>query len=92
MSTFQEYMTQKAEFFKKHGECRIHDHGMKSNDSYFKVYDFADGVNWCESCGPVFEAVTVEVHGMKVTATVKLFRTEYWSSTEPGSKFYYEKY
>ena len=91
MSTFQEYMTQKAEFFKKHGECRIHDHGMKSNDSYFKVYDFEDGANWCELSGPVFEGVTVEVRGIKVKTSVKLFRTEYWSS-EAGSQFFYDRY
>ena len=91
MSTFQEYMTQKADFFKKHGECRIHDHGMQSNDSYFKTYDFADGASWCEVSGPVFEDVTVEVHGMKVKTIVRLFKTEYWS-TEAGSKFFYDQY
>ena len=91
MSTFQEYMTQKAEFFKKHGECRVIDHGMKVNDSYFKTYAFEDGARWYELSGPVVEDVPVEVHGVKVTASVKLFRTEYWSS-EAGSKFLYEKY
>lgn len=91
MSTFQEYMTQKAEFFKRHGECYVHDHGMKSNDSYFKSYDFADGAKWCELSGPVIENTTVEVRGLKVRTAVKIFRTEYWS-TEADSQFFYDLY
>ena len=90
MVTFEEYNKERTEFFKKHGECRVHDTGMR-NDSYFKTYDFADGANWYELSGPVFEDVTVEVHGMKVKTTVKLFQTEYWN-TEAGSQFFYDRY
>ena len=91
MSNYNEYVTERVDFFKRHGECRVHDHGMNGGDRYAKTYAFEDGAIWCEVSGPVFEDVQVEVKGVKTTATVKLFRTEYWSS-EAGSKFMYDRY
>ena len=90
MITFEQYMAERTEFFHKHGEFTRRDSGMKC-DSYMKTFSFKDGATWCESCGPVYESVEVEVRGFKMNASVKLFRCEYWSS-EAGSKFYYEKY
>ena len=91
MVAFEQYMKEKTEFFHKHGEFRVHDKGMDKTDHYFKSYAFGDGALWCEVSGPVYEHVPVEVHGVRMTASVKLFRTEYWSS-EAGSKFVYDKY
>lgn len=85
-----DYLDEKKAFFNKHGEYHVVDHGMEY-DRYFKTYAFADGAGWYEECGACSEDVEVEVHGIKVKSTVKLFRVEYWSSESP-SKFYYEKY
>ena len=90
LNGFDEYMKDKAEFFKKHGDYKLHDSGMSQN-GYLKSYCFDDGADFYELCGPVTEEVEVELHGVKAKVPVKLFRTEYWSS-EDSSKFYYEKY
>ena len=90
MSIFDEYMKDKAKFFKKHGDYKIHYSGMSQN-GYLKSYCFDDGADFYELCGPVNEEVEVELNGVKAKVPVKLFRTEYWSS-EDISKFYYEKY
>ena len=84
------YYEDKATFFKAHGEYRIADHEMR-HDIYFKSYIFDDGAEWHECCGPSYETVETEVRGVKVKATVKLFRVEYWTNNDP-SKYSYERY
>lgn len=90
MNDYKQYMKEMVEFFHKHGEFTLETSDMKHN-RYRKTYTFADGATWYEVCGSMFEMAEAEVHGLKFSMEVRLFRVEYWSS-EAGSKFYYEKF
>ena len=90
--TYQDYFDIKQNFIKKHNYDFVLDTSpMNSSGGYHKVYMFRDGAAWYESMNPVFQDVEIEVKGVKLTVTVKLLETEFWTS-EFGSKYYYEKF
>lgn len=88
---FKTYYEDRCEFNKKHGNYRVEDYGMTSDDTYRKELIYDDGAIFYEVCRPVYEEAEVEVKGIKIKVKVKLFCTEYWS-TEFGSKYMYERY
>lgn len=79
------------DFNLKHGVEDVKTSSMK-NDSYTKEYIGEDGAILYVSVRPYYETKTVEVKNIKVNVQIKLFETEYWSSDNSKSKFYYEVY
>lgn len=91
-ATFKEYMEQKTAFAQKHnkkGECKVWRHPMINNRSHEEM-SWTDGHEWCEVTELITEEVEIEVHGIKTTVSVDLWRTEFWS-TEHKSKYMYER-
>lgn len=90
--TYKEYTEDKRNFFEKHDyDFTCDTSNMDEYGRYCKTYSFADGAQWIEDMCPTTEVVETEVCKAKVKITVKMFRTEYYS-TESGSKYYYEKF
>lgn len=90
--SYKEYNELKLNFVEKHNhDFEVETSPMNEYGVYHKTYAFADGAVWYETMSPVYEDYEVEVKGVKVKGSVKLLRTEFWS-TEEGSKYYYEKF
>lgn len=87
----------KRNFIKKHqkADWKVETSPMDEYDRYFKIYIFSDGAQLTEVNEPVWEEVEIEyeVRGVKFAEkkSVKLFRTEIWT-TESASVYFYEKY
>ena len=87
----------KSNLIKKHSKAdwKVETSPMDEYDRYSKTYTFTDGFQLIEVNEPVWEEVEIEyeVRGVKIreTKSVKLFRTEIWT-TESASKVFYEKY
>jgi len=87
----------KSSLIKKHNKAdwKVETSPMDEYDRYSKTYIFSDGFQITEVNEPVWEEVEIEyeVRGVKFTEkkSVKLFRTEIWS-TETASVYFYEKY
>ena len=68
---------------------------MDQYGRYVKTYTFEDGFQLTEVNEPAYETVELdyEVRGVKIHEfkTVKLFRTEIWT-TESSSEVFYEKF
>lgn len=89
---YQEFMKIKAEFFKKHDDWSVDTSPMDEYGAYSKSYICTDGARWIENMRPVWEKVTVEVKGVKIPVSVKLFETEAYNTDNADSVFYYEKF
>lgn len=90
---YRDYTDEKQEFFKTHHyDYRVYTSGLDEYDCYHKEYVFTDGAIWYELMGAVTESATINVHGLEIKTDVRLYRTEYWSTENAISKFYYEKY
>lgn len=89
---YNDYTTDFTRFCKEHG-CldTVHTSSMENN-GYHKEYIFKDGAIFHEICQKVVEKVEVIVHNVLVPATVTLFRTDWFSSDDFRSKFYYETF
>lgn len=90
---FKEYQKDLVNFCTKHNEkadCIIYTSPMVNN-SWHKEYCYSDGSTFYEINEIIEEKVEIEIHGIKANVTVKLYRTEYWSTDNSQSKFYYEK-
>ena len=90
---FNEYNDDKNNFFKKHDynfECDTSP--MDKYGRYHKEYVFEDGAVWYEAMSPDCIAYEVEVKMVKICETVKMLRTEFWSSDNASSKYYYERF
>lgn len=93
---YRQYSAEKERFFRSHDydfSCTTSE--MDENGAYYKTYAFSDGAAWYESMVPTLESAEIEseIKKVKVTVevTVKMMRTEYWS-TESRSKYYYERF
>lgn len=91
MCTYEEFSTDFAKFFLRHGKNWRLEESPMVNDSYMKIYHFPDGATWYEQLRPVYETAEIIVKGVKSKVLVKLCQVEYWNSDCP-SKFYYERY
>lgn len=90
--TYEEYITDKDNFFKKHkGAFNVKITKPDEYGRYNKTYSFEDGSQWYESMSPEYVTAKVEVKKVNVDVEIKMFRTEY-SSTESASKYYYKKF
>lgn len=90
---YEEYEEDMSKFFAKHNhDFKIDTSPITSKGTYSKTYMFSDGAVWYEHMSPVKEEVDVEVHNTKVSVKIKLLRTEYYSSENSKSKYYYEKF
>ena len=84
----------KREFIRKHDKVdwNVTTSPIDENGKYVKTYTFEDGAQLIEVNEPYYENVEFEVHGIKFTETVKLFRTECWNTDDPKSVYWYEKF
>lgn len=90
---YKGYAEAKQKFMEAHEyDYRIETSPMDEYGRYYKNYIFEDGAIWYETMMPVYETVTVEVHKCTVSTEIKFFRTEFWSSDDAESCFYYEKF
>lgn len=90
--TYGQYNCDRYKFFKKHKNDYVCETSpMNEYGVYYKTYSFKDGAQWMERMSPEYVEYEVEVKLVKIKETVKMFKTEYWS-TESESKFYYEKF
>lgn len=89
---FEEYQKDLKRFCKKHnqnGECKIETSPM-INNCYHKNYIYDDGSNFTEINEIVVEEVEVKVHGIFIKVDVQLWRTEYYSTDDSKSKYFYQ--
>ncbi len=90
--SYDEYFKELTAFCKKHNakaECKV-ETGPMTDNRYYKNYMYSDGHNWSEVTELVIETVKVEVHGIVVTTEVSFWKTEYYSSENGASKYFYE--
>lgn len=78
-------------------ECHDFDYKVDTSPmdelgTYHKKYICEDGAIFYEVMMPVWEKVTAEVHKCTVSVDVKFFRTEFWSTDDAESSYYYEKF
>ena len=91
--TATRYRYERDMFFKKHkNDFELQTSPMDEYGTYHKEYVFTDGAIWYEVMSPEYVTQEVEVKLCKVTVEIKMFRTEFWSSDNASSKFYYEKF
>lgn len=87
------YRYEREMFFRKHNcDFEVQTSQMDEYGMYHKEYIFADGAIWYEVMSPEYVKEEVNIKLCKVTVEVKMFRTEFWSSDDSVSKFYYEKF
>lgn len=89
---YEKYNKEKIKFFRKHKSCTELTSPMSADCSYHKEYVFEDGAVWYEVMSIENVPVEVEVKFCKVRQNIKMFRTEFWSSDDSISKYYYEQY
>lgn len=90
---YLQYSNEKFKFFKKHkNNFEVTTSQMDEYGKYNKTYAFKDGSCWYEIMSPEYVTETVEIKLAKITIEVKMFRTEFFSSDDSTSKYYYEKF
>ena len=91
---YKEYTKDLQDFIKKHGKqgWEVQTSPMDEYGYYHKEYICNDGAIFYEVMGPEYCKQKVTVKMVEVEVEIKLFRTEYWSSDNASSKFYYEKF
>ena len=94
--TTKEYEEKKIAFLHRHNDWKTETSPMDEYGRYHKTYICTDGAVFTEVNEPYYEeaAAEVEVKGVKITIrqTVKLFRTEGWSTDNSISMICYEKF
>lgn len=91
---YDEYMRDKQEFLKNHNnDFTISTSGMNEYGCYSKHYFCEDGAIWYECMSPEWEYCDVMFNGEYIgKEKIKFLRTEYFSSDNSRSKFYFEKF
>lgn len=90
-------LTYKSAWIKAHNRAdwKVETSPIDEYGRYVKTYIFSDGFQLTEVNEPAWEEVEIdyEVRGVKFheTKSVKLFRTEIWT-TESASEIFYEKF
>lgn len=79
-TTYDEYRKSKFDFFSKHKHNFNATTSDMVNDSYNKVFNFADGAQW------------FEYYGVAYTNEGKMFKVEYFNTDDAESRAYYERY
>lgn len=87
-----QYMANKIAFYRTHaGEIGYRETSSLNKDTIHKTVTFPDGAIWYETTRPVFEEVVTKIHGLTITTKVKLYRTEFWDTETPLSRFFFER-
>ena len=89
---YEKYMADKKAFLRKHDDWRVDTSSMDEYGRYTKWYICADGACFTEEMYPTWETAEAEVRGVKVTVEIKMMRTEYYSTDDANSNYYYEKF
>lgn len=94
--SYETYRADKESFLKKHPDWTVDTSSMDEYGRYYKTYTGADGAIFTEEMYPTYETAEaeVELHGVKVTLSesVKFMRTEYYSTDDSESRYYYERW
>ncbi len=93
MTTFAEFDREYTAFAIKHNKKAERKEYTEMTDGVIrKMVCWEDGATWYEVTETNYsEQVEVEVHGITMTVTLPLRRTEYWSTDDSKSKYFYEK-
>lgn len=89
--TNKEYEQKKIEFLREADEWKVETSSMDEYGRYVKTYICNNGNLLTEVNRPVYEAVDVEVKGVKLQTQVKLFESEMFSN-KWSSVYKYEKF
>lgn len=88
-----EYALNKSGFLRRHaGDFVVETSPMDEYGVYHKEYICSDGAIWYERMSPEWVSETVEIKHATVKVEVKMFRTEFWSTDNAESKYYYEQF
>ena len=87
---YSEYAELKGKFFRKHDNDYELQQGGTSAEYYHKEYVFKDGAIWYEVMTKTYEVETIEIKYCKCEVSVAMLRTEFWSSDNAESNYYYE--
>ena len=90
--TAKEYEKEKVEFLHSHKDWNVITSPMDENGKYHKEYVCDNGDIWFEICKPYEDTVETEINRCKLNVDVTLFETEFWSTSDSVSKFYYEPF
>lgn len=89
---FKEYQKDLQEFCQRHNqkaECRVYTSPME-NDSYHKEYCYSDGATFYEINDIVYDEAKITMHGLEIKVPIAFYRTEYFSTDNGKSKFFYK--
>ena len=90
---YDEYSKAKSAFLRKHdSNFRIDTSPMDSYGVYHKEYVCRDGAVWYEVMSPEYVTEIVEIKFARCKVEVKMLKTEFWSSDDAQSKYYYEQF
>ena len=90
---YNEYNKTKQEFFKEHkNDFSCETSPMDEYGRYHKEYVFEDGSIWYEVMSTEYVTETVEIKKCEISLKIKMFRTEFWSTDNSESKYYYEQF
>lgn len=94
--SMREYYDWKKDFFTKHSLENVETSSMDEYSNYHKTYTTSDGLVVIECNGPVWIDVefTANIDGIEIKKTekVKFFQSEVWTSKDPVSNYYIEKW
>lgn len=88
---YNEYANEKREFFKKHeNKYKTYTSPTDEYGAYARTYVFNDDAVWNEKYSHEEVTRSVEITDLKtwVNVTVKLFKTEFWSTESSGKCMY----
>lgn len=88
--TYNEYEEMKKKFFCKHNNDFQCDTQGNSAEYYHKSYVFEDGAVWHEVMQKIYKNAEADVYGFKIPVEVELMQTEFWSSDDAESRYYFE--
>ena len=87
-----EYEQIRTDFFNKHhNDFKLKTTGDTA-EYYNKTYAFEDGAVWYEVMTKQFIEETVQVKLVPVTIVISMMQTEFWSTDESISRFYFEQW
>ena len=89
---YNELAEAKKNFLNKHDDWSVETSPMDEYGTYYKIYHCNDGAQWIETYRPIYDRTTIEIRGVTIPVTVKLFETEAYNTDNPQSLFYYEKF
>ena len=88
--TWNEYNTQKAAFYAKHGEGKESSE-LGADGSIYKTVGFKDGAVWYELGEDITEKDIVMRHGIWTEATFHFRRYEVWDTENSASRYLYQR-